>query len=67
MGDGKCPDIYECRLGVNKIMRENLELKKKVRYAQVELCRSRAQIKLLKAKLEVAKTELHAQQTQGSE
>lgn len=27
MSDGKCPDIYECRLGVDKIFRESIKLR----------------------------------------
>lgn len=30
MSDGKCPDIYECRLGINKILRDNVNLKRKL-------------------------------------
>jgi hypothetical protein len=29
--DGKCPDIYDCRLGVNKILRDNLKLRERNR------------------------------------
>lgn len=37
MGDGKCPDIYDCRLGIDKILRENLKLKSQFRFTTKEL------------------------------
>ena len=31
MSDGKCPDLYECRMGIDKILRENLLLRAKIK------------------------------------
>lgn len=37
MGDGKCPDIYECRLGIDRVLRRSMRLEGVVAAQQKEL------------------------------